>query len=66
MDRGIVVTGGGALLRGLDRLITHETGMPVHIVDDPLGAVARGTGMMLEDPAKLKKVLSSSRRAARQ
>lgn len=64
MDRGIVVTGGGALLRGLDRLITHETGMPVHVIDEPLGAVARGTGMMLEDPVKLRRVLASTRRTA--
>ena len=42
MDRGIVLTGGGALLRGLDERLRHETGMPVHIADDPLTSVAMG------------------------
>ena len=62
MDRGIVMTGGGSLLKGLDKLVSQETGMPVHIIDDPMSAVARGTGIMLEDPDKLRKVLQSSRR----
>ncbi len=63
MDRGIVMTGGGSCLMGLDKLISQETGMPVHIIDDPLQAVARGTGVMLEDQVMLRKVLASSRRA---
>jgi rod shape-determining protein MreB len=63
MDRGIVMAGGGALLKGLDKLVSQETGMPVHIVDEPLRAVARGAGIMLEDQEKLRKVLASSRRA---
>lgn len=47
-NRGIVVTGGGALLEDIDRLITEETGLPVHIADDPLTCVARGGGKVLE------------------
>ena len=42
MDRGIVLTGGGALLRGLDERLRHETGMPVHVAEDPLRSVAHG------------------------
>src|SRR4029450_5853252 len=44
MDRGIVLTGGGALLRGLDERLRHETGMPIHITDNPLDSVAMGSG----------------------
>lgn len=47
-ERGLVLTGGGALLRDLDRLLSEETGMPVLIADDPLTCVVRGTGMALE------------------
>ncbi len=47
-DRGIVLTGGGALLRDIDRLIIEETGLPVIIADDPLTCVARGGGKVLE------------------
>lgn len=57
MDRGIILAGGGALLEGLDDLIKQETRMPVHIADDPLTAVARGTGLVLEDLDSLKDVL---------
>ncbi len=47
-DRGIVLTGGGALLRDLDKLLMEETGLPVVIADDPLTCVARGGGKVLE------------------
>ncbi|MBQ6092187.1 MAG: rod shape-determining protein, partial [Clostridia bacterium] len=51
MDAGIMLTGGGALLRGLDKLIAQETGMPVNIADNPLDCVADGTGIYLESDA---------------
>jgi rod shape-determining protein MreB len=47
-ERGIVLTGGGALLRDIDRLLSEETGIPVVIADDPLTCVARGGGRVLE------------------
>jgi len=48
MNHGVYVAGGGALLRGIDRLISQETGMPVIIADDPLSCVVIGTGMVVE------------------
>jgi len=48
VDRGIVLAGGGALIRGIDKLLAEETGLPVHVADDPLSAVAMGTGVALE------------------
>jgi rod shape-determining protein MreB len=60
MDKGIYLAGGGALLRGLDVLLAAQTKMPVHIADDPLTAVVRGTGMVLEDIDSLKDVLVST------
>jgi rod shape-determining protein MreB len=62
MDRGIVLTGGGALLRGLDERLKHETGMPIHITDSPLHCVAIGSGKCVEDFEALKPVLISSPR----
>jgi rod shape-determining protein MreB and related proteins len=57
MDRGIVMAGGGSLLRGLDKYIAQETDMSVYVVDDPISCVAYGTGKILEEIDTLKKVL---------
>jgi rod shape-determining protein MreB len=57
-DRGMMLTGGGALLRDLDRLLLEETGLPVHVAEDPLTCVARGSGMALERMDKLGGVFS--------
>ena len=57
MDKGIILAGGGALLRGLDKLVQEQTKIPVHIADDPLTCVVRGAGLVLEDLELLKDVL---------
>jgi rod shape-determining protein MreB len=57
MDRGIVLTGGGALLRGLDERLRHETGMPIIIADRPLECVALGSGKCVEEFDALQQVL---------
>jgi len=62
MDRGMVLTGGGALLKGLDERLKHETGMPIHVADNPLSCVAIGSGRCLEEFEVLKRVLVSSTR----
>ena len=56
MDKGIMLTGGGALLDGMDDLIKEETGMPVHIAEEPLDCVAIGAGRVVEEIETLKKV----------
>lgn len=56
-ERGLMLTGGGALLKGLDQLIHRETGVPVHIDDDPLTAVVRGTGIVLDDLVHLRDLI---------
>jgi rod shape-determining protein MreB len=53
----MVMTGGGALLRGFDKLLQEETGIPVRVADEPLSAVARGTGMLLENLDLYREVL---------
>lgn len=61
LDRGIILTGGGALLRGLDRRLRQETNLPVNVAEDPLTCVVRGTGKVLEDLQLYSKVLVKSR-----
>ena len=62
MDRGIVLTGGGALLKGLDERLRRETGMPIHIAERPLDAVVEGSGKCIEEFEALEKVLISEPR----
>ena len=56
VDKGLILTGGGALLRNLDKCIREETGLPVTVAEDPLSCVVRGTGRMLGDFDLLKKI----------
>ena len=59
VDRGIVMAGGGSLIRGIDVLLSQETALPVRVDEDPLTCVVRGTGRILEDPQKYRSVLST-------
>jgi len=65
VDRGIVLAGGGALLRGLNKLLTEETGLPVHVADDPLSAVVMGTGIVLNELKILRQVSDNERKSGR-
>ena len=61
VDRGLILAGGGALLRGFDKLLAEETGLPVHLADNSLSAVAIGTGKVLDELYFLSKIMSRSR-----
>ena len=63
VDRGIVMSGGGSLLRGLDALVREETNLPVNVVEDPLTCVVRGTGKILDNMVAYENVLMYSRRS---
>ena len=59
VDRGIVMAGGGSLIRGLDVLLSQETSLPIRVDEDPLTCVVRGTGRILDDPEKYRSVLTT-------
>jgi rod shape-determining protein MreB len=61
VDRGIVMTGGGALLKGLDSLLRENTSLPINVDEEPLTCVVRGTGRILDDPERYRGVLTLSR-----
>ncbi|EAW37604.1 rod shape-determining protein [Lyngbya sp. PCC 8106] len=62
VDRGIMLAGGGALMKGIDTLISHETGIVTHIAADPLSCVVLGTGRVLENPKQLERVFAARSR----
>jgi rod shape-determining protein MreB len=59
VDRGIVMTGGGAMIRGLDKLLSSETNLPIHVDEEPLTCVVRGAGRILDDLQKYRNVLTT-------
>lgn len=59
IDRGIILTGGGALLRGMDQFLRNATGVPVYRAENPMIAVATGAGRALEDPAIFRRIVQS-------
>lgn len=62
IEKGIVLAGGGALIKNLDKLLSQKTGMPVYVAEDPLDCVVKGTGKTLEDLERLKSVLINARK----
>ena len=56
LERGIMMAGGGSLIAGIDKLMSEETRMPVYITEDPMTAVVRGCGKVLDDPSLLQRV----------
>ncbi len=64
VDRGIVMTGGGSLLHGLDKLISQETGIPTYLAEDPLSCVALGTGKALESLESMQDSLTTIKKGS--
>lgn len=62
VDKGILMTGGGSLLKGLDHILRSATGLPIYVVEDPLKSVVLGAYKALEEPEKYEKILMKSRR----
>ena len=56
VDRGFVMAGGGSLIRGIDKLLSEKTGLPVTVADDPLSAVANGTGVFINNIEEYRRI----------